>query len=547
MADKSFDAVIIGGGNKALVTAMYLTKYGGMTVGIFEDRHELGGGWSCEEPAGGFIANTCSMAHMANYHLPVYDDIPEWETYGARYAHTKVGNGIIYIEDHSCVLFYTAFEDSDPTQEKTAQEIARFSQKDADTWLWMWEKCEKYWRPAIDEWMFNPAQPLGVPDALDRLIQNKDSGIDPMWLYYSPLQAYKDLFESVEMRHAFARANQSWGFQSDLAGSGLGAIIFVPYTWPLHQYVIGGSHQLAHAAQRVILENGGKVFTRHPVEKILIENGRAKGIRLKNGVEIEAKKLVVSTVDPYQLCFELIGKEYLSEKIRRRIENIERHWVCITWYTWAVRERPKYIAESFNPDVYQTMWLILGDKDLKTFVVESAERKMGKWPSKTNIGVAYHGGDVDHLLAPKDGGYITLLTEQFVCPADSMSEREWKEMEKRHAEDVINTWSKYAPNMTWDNIIAYTAVTPYYTAKMAKNYGPAGNWCVIDNIPSQFGRTRPIPELAGHRTPIKNLYATGSAWHPYGAAHSIQGYNCYKVIAEDFGLRKPWVEKGRPY
>ena len=38
---------------------MYLGKYGGMDVGIFEWRHELGGGWSSEESAApGFITNT---------------------------------------------------------------------------------------------------------------------------------------------------------------------------------------------------------------------------------------------------------------------------------------------------------------------------------------------------------------------------------------------------------------------------------------------------------------------------------------------------------
>ena len=45
MADKSFDVVMVGGGNKALILAMYLTKYAKLEVGIFEDRHELGGGW----------------------------------------------------------------------------------------------------------------------------------------------------------------------------------------------------------------------------------------------------------------------------------------------------------------------------------------------------------------------------------------------------------------------------------------------------------------------------------------------------------------------
>ena len=45
MADAKYDVVLIGGGNKGLVLAMYLAKYGGMKVGIFEKNHELGGGW----------------------------------------------------------------------------------------------------------------------------------------------------------------------------------------------------------------------------------------------------------------------------------------------------------------------------------------------------------------------------------------------------------------------------------------------------------------------------------------------------------------------
>ncbi|MBI2211946.1 MAG: NAD(P)-binding protein, partial [Deltaproteobacteria bacterium] len=59
MADTTFDAVIVGGGNKALVAAIYLAKYGGMKVALFEERHELGGGWGSHEAAApGFISNT---------------------------------------------------------------------------------------------------------------------------------------------------------------------------------------------------------------------------------------------------------------------------------------------------------------------------------------------------------------------------------------------------------------------------------------------------------------------------------------------------------
>jgi len=44
MPDATYDAVIIGGGNKALAVGMYLQTYGAMDVAIFERRHEIGGG-----------------------------------------------------------------------------------------------------------------------------------------------------------------------------------------------------------------------------------------------------------------------------------------------------------------------------------------------------------------------------------------------------------------------------------------------------------------------------------------------------------------------
>ncbi len=549
MADLSFDVVIIGGGNKALITAMYLTKYGKLSVGIFEERHELGGGWSCEEPSPGFIGNTCSMAHMGYYHTPVYWDFPEWRDYGARYAYTKTSMGTAYIEDDTCFLQYVAFPDVDPNQEKTASEIARFSQRDSDTYLWLWEKNVKYWFPAVLKWKFNPAEPFGKPDPLDELVSNPKSGIDPLWLFWSPLQLFKNLFEDPHLQQGFFRTVQSWGFQADLAGSALGALFGV-LTWcPFHCYAVGGSHTLAHASQKVIYENGGKTFTNRKVEKILIENGRAKGIRLQDGTEVEAKRLVVSTVDPYQLIFNFIGKEKVNFTIRRKVETIERDWIALMWYSWAFTERPKYKCEKWNPDAADCLWLALGDLDLDTFKVESSERKLFKWPSKMNIGVAYHGiselNKSDQCLAPPRIAF-TLLTEQFTLPSWKLSPKEWKEWEKRHAEEVVSQTARYAPNVSWDIIAGYTPVTPYYTAHQCRNYGPAGNWCVIDHTPAQFGRLRPIPELARHKVPdIKGLYATGSAWHPWGSAHSAQGYNCYKVIAEDYDLPKPW--EGRPF
>jgi hypothetical protein len=49
----------------------------------------------------------------------------------------------------------------------------------------------------------------------------------------------------------------------------------------------------------------------------------------------------------------------------------------------------------------------------------------------------------------------------------------------------------------------------------------------------------------GHRTPVKNLYATGGCWHVGSNAGSTEAYNCYKIIATDLGLSKPWEESDK--
>ena len=58
---------------------------------------------------------------------------------------------------------------------------------------------------------------------------------------------------------------------------------------------------------------------------------------------------------------------------------------------------------------------------------------------------------------------------------------------------------------------------------------------------------RGAAELAYYRTPIENIYHGSGATHFGGGIGRSGSYNCYKVIAEDLGLRKLWEEKGRPF
>ncbi len=545
MADATYDAIIVGGGSKGLILAMYLAKYGGMEVAIFEKRHEAGGGWCTDEgPAPGFLADYHASANGPTYHIPVEWDFPEWVELGGKYIDIEVGQGAIFKEDDSCILTYT--HRGDPNYERAAKSIARHSERDAETWIRLQESIRKFFFPAYLEFIYNPPPPPGVPDAMERLMMQPDTGFDPYWAMKTPLEAAQDAFESGAVASMLMRLVMTGlGIPPDVSGMGFHAFVqSLAMAAPGRRGgVQGGTHSWAHAATKIFLANGGKIFTKQEVDKVLIENGKAKGVRLADGTEVEARKLVVSSLDPYNLCFRLIGKEYLNWQILRKVENLERRYTTITWYTWALHELPDYKAASIDPDINRVMALALVSKDPEEAMREIALRRLGKMPEELQLFIIVHS-IADRTRVPE--GKYSLLTEQYVLPANALSESEWVEYKSHHAQQLIELFQRHAPNMTWDNVVGYAAITPYDICKL-DNMAPTGNWAIIDNTPSQWGRSRPIPELASHRTPIENLYATGSAWPPFAVAACFQGYNCYKVIAADYGLGKPWEKEGRPF
>ncbi|MFC1824302.1 phytoene desaturase family protein [Thermodesulfobacteriota bacterium] len=547
MSDERFDLVLVGGGSKILPVAMYAAKYAGLSVGIFECRHELGGCWSSEEAAvAGFISELHSSTVWKDlYFAPLWEDFPDWGEKGVKLGRHKIGTGMIMEEDDSCVALYHPEED--PNQERTARSIAQFSEKDAETYLKLWE-LNKPGGPLTDariEGAFNVPPPPDQPDAFEKFmlwyLKQPDCMIDQRWLNLPSLQAAYEFWESPEMIRLTLSFAQVMG---NVEAAIPALFIGIPHLANCY-FVIGGTHNIAHAAHRIIIENGGKIFTNHPVSKILVKNGEAKGIRLEDGTEIAAKKAVVTGVSPDQLCFEMLESEHLSPKIRNKIKHLERRLACITWYSWALHEPPDYKAAAHTPDIKYTQRMTLGSKDPDLIIKEQAWRRLLKDPPETEIIVLGVHSQEDNTRSP-DGKHV-VGTSQTVLPANARTPEEWKEYKKSNAEYILSQWQKYAPNMTWDNVIGYCPTTPYDTASRMRNMWPTGNHHVVDDSPGQTNKFKPITEFARHRTPIKNLYATGAAWGPFAGAHTCQGYRCYKALAEDLGLDKPWEKKGRSY
>ena len=85
-------------------------------------------------------------------------------------------------------------------------------------------------------------------------------------------------------------------------------------------YPIGGSLVFARAIERRYLDLGGHIHYRSRVAKILVEEGRAVGIRLTDGTEHRAD-YVVSAADGHATLYEMLDGKYLDDKLRGYYEG----------------------------------------------------------------------------------------------------------------------------------------------------------------------------------------------------------------------------------
>jgi phytoene dehydrogenase-like protein len=86
-------------------------------------------------------------------------------------------------------------------------------------------------------------------------------------------------------------------------------------------YPIGGSMPMTKAIEKRYLDLGGQVHYGVPVEKILVENNCAVGVRLKDGSEHRAE-VVISAADGYATIFKMLEGRYVDDKIKGYYEKM---------------------------------------------------------------------------------------------------------------------------------------------------------------------------------------------------------------------------------
>ena len=540
MVKKSYDAIIVGGGHLGITLGMYLQR-AGMEVAIFERRHEEGGAiYTSECTAPGFLHNLHAQYFEYMDWMPPYFDF-ELEKFGYRHVFPEAQAGITFSDGRPPIILYNT-----ENFEKTRKSIAAYSKHDADTLVELRQKALDG-EDAFADWWYNPPdQPdEDDPDPMNTL------GIAFMQIMGLPLHYAKgsartlidSLFETPELRALLYRMSVEWAQPLEMVGMGsivLMALFFISLNWRLS---IGGTHMLAHAMVMAGIKEGMHFYESSEVKKILLKNGRAIGVRLADGTEVKARKLVASNADLKQTMLGMVGEENLSPLWVKRVKDFKVGPSCVLACTGlALHEAPVYKSARHNPDINKTFYTVVGFDGPEEILKYCREAENGIIPSIPGAGT-WVNSLWDPSYAP--AGKHSLCGWFFFPKASTHTREEWEEVRATYNDRFIARFQHWAPNMTRENVIDDYFYTPLdIQDEMRLMEGDFFNGAVR---PDQMGYMRPFPEASMYKTEIENLFLCGPYMHPAGGVSGGPGYCAYKVIAEDFGLDKFWETNDRGY
>lgn len=535
-----YDAVVLGGGHHSTIIAPYLAR-AGMSVAVFERSGRFGGAaMSGKGPLTGHTMNLYS-SWTRFYSHPAYRDFDLYEE-GLRYAFPE-GNEAMVFDDGTAFVGYSAYRvvDDRGTQEpwpegvkRTEEAIRRFSDADADTYLRIHDAYANGLKQAFGAHRFSPPTPWGTPDPLEAML-SEDGVLQPVHQFMSLRQLAYDFFESDELRTLFMRAaTTSTGcYGDDVPGlQGLLHVLALTLSLEPAAVTIGGTQAVTDALVAAGRRRGVEYVSHAPVAEILTTNGRATGIRLASGEEVQAD-LVVSGLGLPQTLLQLAPSVSLPRRTSNRLRNVHYDRGQLAWINVAVHEAPDYASRVGEPGVGDQPRLYWGPKDPDWLATRYQAEIFTRGFSSKMFTLSSTDTLWDPSRAPE--GRHVVGVEEFVAPLRFFDRDGWKRIEQGVLDLLFESWPRYAPNMTRDNVAGVHVILPRDIHATHPDM-VEGGYSQGSTMASQLGRFRPVPELSGYRSPVPNLYTCSSSMHSGSGIGRGSSLNCWRAIAADLGL-----------
>lgn len=266
----------------------------------------------------------------------------------------------------------------------------------------------------------------------------------------------------------------------------------------------GGQVFAAHLADAV-RANGGALFTSARVERILVEGGRAAGVRMADGRELRAP-VVVSNADLKRTFLQMIGEEHLSGEAVGRVRG----------YRMALPAFCVYLGLDIDlrGRVPNTNYWMADTFDVERLYAECYE---GRVPDEVFafVTAASVKDPYTETIAPRGCSNVQVIT--IVPPGyevwglaqgPAAGERyrrnpEYRGIKERLTDRLVEAAERVLPEIK-GHIVWKEAATPITQERFTLSTG--GTSYGIELACDQFGPNRPSP-----KTEIPGLYLAGAS------------------------------------
>ena len=529
------DVLIVGGGHNGLVCAGYLAA-AGLTVTVLERRHVVGGAAVTEEFHPGF-RNSVASYTVSLLNPKVIRDL-DLHTHGLRIVEREISNFLPTDDGRYLAI----------GGDRTKQEIAKFSQKDAQRLDVYGQRLgviadmlrdlvlqtppnvvDTGWRTALPE-LVRAARIGGRFGKLDMPMRQ-----EMLSLFLTSAGDYLDRwFESAPIKAVYGFDGIVGNYASPYApGSGyvllhhaFGEVNGIKGTWG---HAIGGMGAITQAMAKSAASRGVDIRINAGVREILIENGKAVGAVTTSG-EVFRAAAVASNLNPKLLYMSLIDADALPAPFRERISQ----WRCGSGtfrMNVALSELPDFTClPGRQRAAHHTAGIILAPS-LEYMERAYFDARMHGW-SRQPVVELLIPSTLDDSLAPP-GQHVASLFCQHVAPTLPNGDS-WDMHREAVADLMIDTVDAYAPNFK-AAVLGRQIMSPL---DLERTFGLVGGDIFHGALTlDQMFSARPMLGYGNYRGPLPGLYMCGSGTHPGGGVTGAPGHNAAREILMDFRRR----------
>ncbi len=270
------------------------------------------------------------------------------------------------------------------------------------------------------------------------------------------------------------------------------------------------------AFEEAAAKAGVTIKTGAAVSKIVVENGKATGVVLEGGEEMNAD-IVVSNADAKTTFLDLVGAPELDAMFAKRISTTRTNGNVAKLH-FALSALPNF--NGLDADQLSNRLIVAPDMRY----VEHAfnHSKYGEFSEKPILEITFPSL-ADISLAP-EGHHVMAVSASF---APYNLKAGWDQNKSAFSHKVLSLIEDYAPGVS-ASVVADEILTP---ADIEQGFNvKGGHWHHGELTIDQSFMMRPIHGTAQYNTPIDGLFLCGAAAHPGGGVTGIPGHNAAERI-----------------